>query len=316
MTKIVFMGTPQYAVNILAGLLTDTAAYEILAVVTQPDRRVGRRQRLQENPVKSFATAHHLPVMQPERLAQSVELQQIIELQTDLIITAAYGQFLPPELLAAPRLAAVNVHGSLLPKNRGGAPIQRAIMNGDTQTGITLMYMAAQMDAGDIISQQAVPIEATDTAGSLFEKLSLVGRDLLLTTLPQIIAGTNERIPQDDSQATFTPNIKPTEELININQPATQINRQVRGLNPDPVAYLWLDGLRTKIYQATVVDQATTLAPGHVVARTKKHLWIAAGEQTVLSLDEIQPAGKSRMSIAAFLNGKGKDIQIGDQIIK
>ncbi|MBA1394341.1 methionyl-tRNA formyltransferase, partial [Lactobacillus sp. XV13L] len=201
MTKVIFMGTPAFSVPILEGLLQQN--YEIVAVVTQPDRAVGRKQKISFSPVKQYALQHDLSIYQPEKLGHSAELEQLISLQADLIITAAFGQFLPTKLLASAKIAAINVHGSLLPRNRGGAPVQRAIMNGDQTTGITIMYMAKKMDAGDIISQQEVAISATDTAGSLFDKLSQVGRDLLLKTLPDIIAGTNQRITQDESLVTF-----------------------------------------------------------------------------------------------------------------
>ena len=314
MTKVIFMGTPQFSVPILAGLVQ--AGYEIAAVVTQPDRVVGRKQRLLYSPVKEYALQQNLTIYQPEKLTHSSELETLIGLKADLLITAAFGQFLPTKLLQSAQIAALNVHGSLLPRNRGGAPIQRAIMNGDSITGITIMYMVAQMDAGDIISQQSVPIADTDTAGSLFDKLSYVGRDLLLQTLPQVIAGTNQRQVQDESLVTITPNIAPEEEQINISQPALKINRQVRGLNPDPGAYLWLNGVRTKVFQTTVADETTDLNPGKIVHKSKKQLAIAAGEHSVLYLEQIQPAGKSLMSIAAFLNGIGKDFYIGQQIIQ
>lgn len=314
MTKVIFMGTPQFSVPILAGLVQ--AGYEIAAVVTQPDRVVGRKQKLLYSPVKEYALQQNLTIYQPEKLTHSSELKTLIELKADLLITAAFGQFLPTKLLQSARIAALNVHGSLLPRNRGGAPIQRAIMNGDSITGITIMYMVAQMDAGDIISQQSVPIADTDTAGSLFDKLSYVGRDLLLQTLPQVIDGTNQRQVQDESLVTITPNITPEEEQINISQPAIKINRQVRGLNPNPGAYLWLNGVRTKVFQTTVADETTDSNPGQIVHKSKKQLAIAAGEHSVLYLEQIQPAGKSLMSIAAFLNGKGKDFYIGQQIIQ
>ena len=169
MTKVIFMGTPQFSVPILAGLVQ--AGYEIAAVVTQPDRVVGRKQKLLYSPVKEYALQQNLTIYQPEKLTNSSELKTLIELKVDLLITAAFGQFLPTKLLQSAQIAALNVHGSLLPRNRGGAPIQRAIMNGDSITGITIMYMVAQMDAGDIISQQSVPIADTDTAGSLFDNL-------------------------------------------------------------------------------------------------------------------------------------------------
>ncbi|UQS81619.1 methionyl-tRNA formyltransferase [Bombilactobacillus folatiphilus] len=312
MTKIIFMGTPAFSVTVLEGLLQ--AQYEIVAVVTQPDRQVGRKKRLEMSPVKKFALAHDLLVLQPEKLSGSPELTTLIDLHPDLIVTAAFGQFVPTKLLKAAQIAAINVHGSLLPHNRGGAPIQRSIMNGDQQTGITIMYMVAQMDAGDIISQQSIEIDQHDTSGSLFAKLAIVGRDLLLQTIPQIVAGTNKRFPQDESQVTVTPNLKPDEEQIDIQQAAAYIDRQVRGLNPDPVAYLMVKKQRVKVYQISVGEQTTTAKPGTIVERTKHQLGIAAGDNSIIYLERLQPAGKNVMMISDYLNGNGKDLQVGDQI--
>ena len=201
MTKIVFMGTPDFSVPILR--MIHEEGYEILAVVTQPDRPVGRKRVLTPPPVKEEALRLGLTVIQPEKLRGSQELQEIIDLNADLIVTAAFGQILPKELLDAPNLGCINVHASLLPKYRGGAPIHQAIIDGEEKTGVTIMYMAEKLDAGDIISQREVPIEEDDHTGSMFEKLSIVGRDLLKETLPSIIDGTNERTPQDESQSNF-----------------------------------------------------------------------------------------------------------------
>lgn len=314
MTKIIFMGTPNFSVAVLKNLLAND--YDVIAAVTQPDRPVGRKKKLTQTPVKKEAIANNIPVYQPEKLSGSPELDELMNLDADLIITAAYGQFLPNKFLNSVKIAAINVHGSLLPKYRGGAPIQRAIMNGESQTGITIMYMAKKMDAGDMISQVAIPITEEDTAGSIFEKLSQVGSQELIRDLPSIIAGNNRQMKQNDDFVTFAPNIARSEEKIDINKPAVEINRQVRGLNPDPVAYLDLNNERTKIYQTTVSNETTDLKPGTVVDRTKKKLAVAAGNGSILYLDQIQPAGKSVMPIAAFLNGKGKDIKVGETIIK
>lgn len=308
------MGTPNFSVAVLKNLLAND--YDVIAAVTQPDRPVGRKKKLTQTPVKKEAIANNIPVYQPEKLSGSPELDELMNLDADLIITAAYGQFLPNKFLNSVKIAAINVHGSLLPKYRGGAPIQRAIMNGESQTGITIMYMAKKMDAGDMISQVAIPITEEDTAGSIFEKLSQVGSQELIRDLPSIIAGNNRQMKQNDDFVTFAPNIARSEEKIDINKPAVEINRQVRGLNPDPVAYLDLNNERTKIYQTTVSNETTDLKPGTVVDRTKKKLAVAAGNGSILYLDQIQPAGKSVMPIAAFLNGKGKDIKVGETIIK
>lgn len=314
MTSIVFMGTPQFSVPILEALVKEPD-YQVLAVVTQPDRKVGRKQVLQQTPVKVAAVALELPVYQPEKLSGSSELATIIDLAPDLIITAAYGQFLPSTLLAAAKIAAINVHGSLLPKYRGGAPIQYALLNGEQETGITIMHMAKKMDAGDMIEQAKIPITATDDTGRLFDKLSLVGRDLLLKTLPQIIAQTAPRIPQDESQVTFAYNITKAEEALDITQPAQVLFNQIRALRPQPGAWLAINGQRTKIWQATIADTTTTEPAGTIVAIDKQAFEIAAGDQTVLKITEIQPAGKAKMPVQAYLNGVGKQLAVGQQVV-
>ena len=212
-TSIVFMGTPQFAVPVLQGLL-DQPEYDVQAVLTQPDHRVGRKHVLTPSPVKQLAVDNNIKVLQPAKLNKSPEMDEIIALQPDLLITAAYGQFLPSKLLAAAKIAAVNVHGSLLPKYRGGAPVQYSIINGDAETGISIMYMVKQMDAGDVLAQRAVPIEKDDDNGTMFDKLSILGRDLLLETLPKLVDGTATATPQDESQVVFSPNISTAQERI------------------------------------------------------------------------------------------------------
>ncbi|KRK69832.1 methionyl-tRNA formyltransferase [Lentilactobacillus buchneri DSM 20057] len=309
-----FMGTPQFAVPILQGLLDQK--YDILCVVTQPDRPVGRKHRISQSPVKQAAVANHLPVFQPEKLSGSPEMQRVIDFHPDLIVTAAYGQFLPTKMLNAVKIAAVNVHGSLLPKYRGGAPVQYAIMNGDSETGISLIYMVKKMDAGDILAQKAVPIQPDDDTETMFDKLSIVGRDLLLATLPKVITGDISPVPQDQDQVVFSPNIKPEEEQLDFNQTAFMVNAKVRALRPDPVAYTVINGKRTKIWRAQVVDQTTEMAPGSVVEKTKHQLLLSAGKGTVLSIQELQPAGKPKQQITDYLNGIGQSLKVGQQVIK
>ncbi|TQE91573.1 methionyl-tRNA formyltransferase [Ureibacillus terrenus] len=309
MTKIVFMGTPDFSVPILRMLHEE--GYDIAAVVTQPDRPVGRKRVLTPPPVKEEALRLGLKVLQPEKLKGSEELKEIINLQPDLIVTAAFGQILPKELLEAPRLGCINVHASLLPKYRGGAPIHQAIMDGEEKTGVTIMYMAEKLDAGDIISQREIPIEKTDHTGILFEKLSLLGRDLLKDTLPSIIAGTNDRIPQDESKATYAHNITREQERIDWSKSAREIYNQVRGLQPWPVAYTTYKGDIVKIWWAQVGGSKTEGRPGEVVKIEKDYFEVAAGEGT-LKILELQPAGKKRMSAEDYLRGVGSKLQIGD----
>ncbi|SMH68143.1 methionyl-tRNA formyltransferase [Latilactobacillus curvatus] len=313
MTSIVFMGTPQFSVPILEALVAHD--YQVLAVVTQPDRKVGRKQVLQQTPVKEAAVRLNLPVFQPEKLSGSQELADVMALLPDLIVTAAYGQFLPTKLLEAAKIAAINVHGSLLPKYRGGAPIQYAVLNGDSEIGITIMHMAKKMDAGDMIEQASIPIEASDDTGTLFDKLSYVGRDLLLKTLPSIIDQTAPRIPQDEAQVTFAYNITKEQEQLDIEQPATQLVNQIRALRPQPGAWLPINGQRTKLWQATVAETTTDQPAGVIVAINKKDFELAAGNGSVLKITEIQPAGKAKMPVQSFLNGVGKQLAVGQQVV-
>ncbi|AVK62941.1 methionyl-tRNA formyltransferase [Lactobacillus sp. CBA3606] len=313
MTSVIFMGTPKFAAPILTSLIEQD--YQVLAVVTQPDRLVGRKRVLTASPVKQVAVAHDILVLQPEKISGSDEMQQIIAMQPDLIVTAAFGQFLPTKLLQAAKIGAVNVHGSLLPKYRGGAPVQYAVMNGEKETGVTIIYMIKKMDAGDMLAQRAIPIEADDDTGTLFDKLSLVGRDLLLATLPKLIAGEIVATPQDETQVTFSPTIKPEEEQLDFTKTAAAIDYQVRGLRPAPIAYAILDGKRTKFWQVTPLAETVTQAPGQVVRKTKHELVLAAGQHTALAINELQPAGKPKMAITAFLNGATDKFNTGEQVI-
>ena len=314
MTSIVFMGTPQFAAPILASLI-DTG-YDVLAVVTQPDRRVGRKHVLTASPVKQVAVEHDIEVLQPEKIGGSDEMQRIIDLQPDLIVTAAFGQFLPTKLLKAAKLAAVNVHGSLLPKYRGGAPVQYSIINGEKETGITIIYMVKKMDAGDMLAQQAVPIEKDDDTGTMFDKLSVVGRDLLLATLPKLIAGEITATPQPEDQVTFAPNIQPEQEVLDFfNKTAEQIDHQVRGMRPAPIAYAMMDGKRTKFWEVTPLTETVSQAAGQVVRKTKHELVIAAANGTALAVNTLQPAGKPKMTITDYLNGAADKFATGEQVI-
>ena len=307
MTKLIFMGTPDFSATVLKGLLSDDR-YEILAVVTQPDRAVGRKKVIQETPVKQAAKEAGLPIYQPEKLSGSPELEAIMNLGADGIVTAAFGQFLPSKLLDSMDFA-VNVHASLLPKHRGGAPIHYALIQGDEEAGVTIMEMVKEMDAGDMISRRSIPITDEDNVGTLFEKLALVGRDLLLDTLSAYIAGEIKPVPQDASQVTFSPNISPEEERLDWNKSARDIFNQIRGMYPWPVAHTLLDGKRFKIYEGDLVEGQGQA--GHIIEKTKKSLVVATG-QGAISLKSVQPAGKPRMAIADFLNGVGRNLEVGD----
>ncbi len=307
------MGTPEFAVPILKSLI-DNPAYDVKAVLTQPDHRIGRKKTLHESPVKQLAKKYNIEVLQPAKLSKSPEMAKIIELQPDLMITAAYGQFLPTKLLDAAKIAAINVHGSLLPKYRGGAPIQYSIINGDKETGVSIMYMVKKMDAGDVIAQKAIPIMPDDDSGTMFEKLSILGRDLLLETLPKLISGDVNPVAQDPDKVIFSPNISSAEEQIDYHLPANLIDAKVRGLRPAPLGNMMIDGLRTKIYDVTPLNETTTLDPGKVVRVTKHQLAIAAGDGTVYQINKLQPAGKKAMDITAYLNGH-QNIVEGGQVV-
>lgn len=301
------MGTPAFSAPILRMLAEE--GYDIVSVVTQPDRPVGRKKVLTATPVKEEALRLGLPVYQPEKLKNPEELQHVLDLSPDLIITAAFGQILPSEVLQAPKLGAINVHASLLPEYRGGAPIHQAIIDGKEETGVTIMYMVDRLDAGDIISQKAIPIEREDHTGSMFEKLSVVGMELLKETLPSIIEGTNPRTPQDEERVTYARNISREQERIDWSKSAEAIYNQVRGLHPWPVAFTTFNDQNMKIWWTEPAASGKSGRPGEVLELTDDAILVQTGEG-VLAITDLQPAGKKRMSAADYL--KGPKIQAGD----
>ena len=239
------MGTPDFAATVLQGLI-DSSTYKILAVVTQPDRAVGRKKEIRLTPVKEVALKYDLTVYQPEKLSGSQEMADLMDLGADGIITAAYGQFLPSKLLDSMDFS-LNVHASLLPKYRGGAPIHYALINGDDKAGVTIMEMVKEMDAGDMVSQASLPILDEDNVGTMFEKLAVLGRDLLLDTLPDYLAGKLQPQAQDPEQVSFSPNITPEQERLDWDKSARALFNQVRGMYPWPVAHTLLKGQRFKV---------------------------------------------------------------------
>ena len=308
MKKLIFMGTPDFSATVLKGLL-ESGQYEVLAVVTQPDRAVGRKKEIRMTPVKEVALAYQLPVYQPEKLSKSPELDELMALEADGIVTAAFGQFLPSRLLASFDFA-VNVHASLLPKYRGGAPIHYAIINGDKEAGVTIMEMVKEMDAGDMIASRSILIEDSDNVGTLFDKLAVLGRDLLLDTLPAYLAGDIQPQAQDQSLVTFSPNIRPEEEEIDWKKTNRQIFNQIRGMYPWPVAHTLWQGERFKIYEAKLADGYGQ--PGEILEIGKRKLLVATGEGAI-ALKTVQPAGKPKMPISDFLNGAGRNLAVGDR---
>lgn len=296
--RVVFMGTPDFSVPILEALIKN---YKVKAVVTQPDKQVGRSGKIAKPPVKVVAENNNILVIQLTKIKE--QYQEIIDLDPDLIVTCAYGQILPTELLDYPRLGCINVHASLLPKLRGGAPIHRSIIEGYSKTGITIMYMAPGMDDGDIISQSEIPIEETDTASTLHDKLSKLGSELLIETLPSIIEGTNKRISQNPSEVTFAPTIKPIDEKVDFSKTSIQVYNQIRGLNSFPGAYFMLDGKRFKVWESKVVDEYYPESlNGEIVKIYKEGIGVKTSNGVIV-LTLIQPEGKSRMQASAYLNG-------------
>ncbi|MGE8204134.1 methionyl-tRNA formyltransferase [Heyndrickxia sp. NPDC080065] len=312
MTKIVFMGTPDFSVPVLKRLLND--GYQVIAVATQPDRPVGRKRVLTPPPVKVEAEKHGIPIYQPEKLRDSEELKKILELEPDLIVTAAYGQILPKELLDAPKLGCINVHASLLPELRGGAPIHYAILQGKEKTGITIMYMAEKLDAGDIISQVEIPITETDNVGTLHIKLSEAGSELLSETIPKLIKNEINPLPQDHDKATFASNIKREQEKINWSKSGEEIYNHIRGLNPWPVAYTTIEGTVLKVWEGIKIPLSEQKEPGTVVDITKDGLVVATGNMTGIKIIELQPSGKKKMTAEQFLNGTGSSLLIGTKL--
>jgi methionyl-tRNA formyltransferase len=296
MTRIVFMGSPDFAVPSLRALARQA---EVVGVVTQPDRPSGRGRGLKPPPVKSAALDLGLPVIQPEKLRAPAALEQLRQWAPDMIVVAAFGQILRPQVLSLPRRGCVNVHASLLPRWRGAAPIQAAILAGDAQTGVTIMQMDQGIDTGGIIAQRALPIEADDTGGSLFDKLSGLGADLLTATLPRYLSGEAGPQPQDESRATYAPMLKKSDGLLDLARPADELARRVRAFNPWPGAYMDFEGASLKVHRAHV---ETGNAPAGERLAYQGQAAVGTGSG-LLVLDEVQPAGKSPMSGKAFLAG-------------
>lgn len=300
--KIVFMGTPDFAVPALEVLLA--AGHEVCGVFSQPDKPKGRGMKLQPTPVKVCAQAHDIPVYQPKTLRDGVGMELINALDPELIVVAAYGRLLPDEILNYPALGCINVHASLLPRYRGAAPIQWAVLNGDRETGITIMDMAHDLDAGDILAQSTTPIDPDETTESLFRRLAVLGGSLLVDTVAALEAGIAKRIPQDPEQVTLAPMLRKNLSPMNWTRSARELHNQVRGLNPWPVATTdVISGESIKIYRTEVTDQRTQAHPGTIVSAGKGGIEIACGDGTLLRVLELQATGGKRMSAAAYLLG-------------
>ncbi|SER05130.1 methionyl-tRNA formyltransferase [Gracilibacillus ureilyticus] len=310
MKNIIFMGTPDFAVPVLEKLIEDE--YHIQLVVTQPDRPKGRKKVLTPPPVKRAAEKHGLPVFQPEKIKDDYE--KINQLQPDLIVTAAFGQILPGGLLDIPKFGCVNVHASLLPSLRGGAPIHYSILQGHEKTGVTIMYMAEKLDAGDIISQAETDILDEDDVASLHDKLSVIGAELLSETLPALFNGKIEPVKQNEDLATYAPNIRREEEEIDWRRTQQDVYNHIRGLHPWPVAFTRWQGKNMKIWRAEKYNKTTEHQPGVIIDITDDGLIVATGDNLSVKILELQPAGKKKMSVSDFLRGINRNDLIGAKL--
>ncbi len=302
--RVVFMGTPEFACNVLEGLIEN---YDVVGIVSQPDKEVGRKRILTNTPTKEIGIKNNIKVLQPIKIRN--EYKSVLDLRPDLIVTCAYGQIIPEEILDCPRLGCINVHASLLPKYRGGAPIHRAIINGEEETGITIMYMDKGMDTGNIISQESIKIEEDDNLETLSNKLSVLGTKLLLETLPSIIDGTNDSIKQDDSLVTYGYNIKPEEEHIDFNKSSREIYNLIRGLSPVIGAYFMMDGNRVKVFKSRIGNEKYDNI-GVINKIYKNGIGISCKDGEII-IEEIQPFGKKKMDVSSYLNGIKKEELIG-----
>lgn len=308
--KVVFMGTPDFSVPILKGLIEN---YNVIGVVTQPDKEVGRHHEVEFSPIKKVALENNIKVVQPVKIRTDFDC--VLEMNPDIIVTCAYGQIIPKEILDYPKFGCINVHASLLPKYRGGAPIHRAILNGEKETGITIMYMAEGMDDGDIISQEKVIIRDDETVGELHDELSNLGVKLLLDTLPSIFEGTNERIKQDESKMCLAKIIKKEDEIIDFDDSAINVYNKIRGLNPFPGAYAILDNKRVKIYKARIEKNNNNNIPGTIIDVLKDGIVVKTKDDSIV-IEELKQEGKKKMSAKEFLNGVKKEDLINKKFEK
>ena len=298
--RILFMGTPDFAVASLKALVE--AGHEICGVFTQPDKPKNRGHKLAFSPVKEYALTQNLPVYQPLKMRDGTALALVRELHPELIVVAAYGRILPEDILNTPPYGSINVHSSLLPKYRGAAPINWAILNGESVTGVTIMYMAAQLDAGDVIRCAETPIDPDEDAQTLTERLAQLGADTLLQAVEDLKNGTATRTPQDHTQFTYAPMLDRSLSPLDFTKPARQLHDQVRGLIPWPCATMALNGGDVKVYR-TAVGEETAAEPGAIVEANKKGIAVACGDGKLLRILELQPQGGKRMPAAAYLAG-------------
>lgn len=300
--RIIFMGTPQFSCGILETLVE--MGENVVAVVTQPDKKVGRKQEIQETPIKIKAKEFGIPVLQPIKIKESIE--EVLAFKPDLIVTAAYGQLIPDAILNSPKYRCINVHASLLPKYRGGAPIHMAVINGEKETGITIMYMEKKMDSGDILTQKVLPIDIKDTTSDLFDKLEQVGKDLLKETLPKLINGELTPIPQNEDDVTFAWNISKEQEFVSFNRPVMEVYNHIRGLISWPVGYGIIEGKKIKLHKVHYVEEKHHNKPGECIGLIDDAFVIAC-EGGFIYVDELQLEGKTKTLAKDFYHGNGKN---------
>mgnify|MGYP001198311842 FL=1 len=299
--KVVFMGTPDFAVPVLENLIKET---NVVLVVTQPDKPVGRHKELLFTPIKEVAIKNNIPVFQPIKIKEDYE--NVIESNPDIIITCAYGQIIPKKLLDYPKYGCINVHASLLPKLRGGAPLHKAIITGEKVTGITIMYMSEKMDAGDIIEQESTLITDADNVGTIHDRLSLMGSELLIKVLPSIFNGTNKRIKQNESDVTYAWNITREEEKIDFNKTSKEVFNQIRGLYPYPVAYTNLNNEVIKVTESFISNSEIGDC-GEITNVGKDGITVKCKDKSIV-ITKLKPSGKKEMKAIDFINGYKKEL--------
>ena len=298
--RVVFMGTPDFAVGTLEAIIKEE--HEVVGVVTQPDKPKGRGKNMQFTPVKEVAIANQIPVYQPLKVKEPEFIEELAKLNPEVIVVVAFGQILPKAILDMPKYGCVNVHASLLPKYRGAAPIQWAVIDGETESGVTTMLMDVGLDTGDMLKKTVIPLDKEETGGSLHDKLAVAGADLLIETLKELEAGTAVRTKQDDSLSNYAKMLDKQLGCIDFSKSAEEIERLIRGLNPWPSAFTGLDGKTLKIWAATVIDKEADGEFGEIVEVTKAEILVKTGEG-LLQLNEVQLEGKKRMETDAFLRG-------------
>ncbi|WP_425628113.1 methionyl-tRNA formyltransferase [Vibrio neptunius] len=309
--KIVFAGTPDFAARHLAALLS--SEYEVIAVYTQPDRPAGRGKKLTASPVKHIALEHDIPVYQPENFKSDEAKQELADLNADLMVVVAYGLLLPQAVLDTPKLGCINVHGSILPRWRGAAPIQRSIWAGDLETGVTIMQMDIGLDTGDMLKIATLPIETTDTSASMYEKLAELGPKALVECLADIADGKASPEKQDDELANYAKKLSKEEARINWSDDAEHIERCVRAFNPWPMSHFEAADNSIKVWQSRVDVQTTTEAPGTILQADKTGIYIATGKH-ILVLEQLQVPGKKAMSVQDILNSRASWFEVGTQL--